>query len=77
MLPELLSLCRQALSKNPRFILLTMYNLEASALMLGNLLEEMMRGQGGRVTRGELALTAEASSRPLPLSLWARWESGV
>ncbi len=74
-LPELLALCREVLVEKPRFVLLTLYNLEASSLMLGNVLEQMMRGQPGRISIGELALAATApGSRLLPLSLWGRWE---
>ncbi len=75
-LPELLALCREALVEKPRFILMTMYNLEASSLMLGNMLEQMMRGTPGKISIGELALAASApGARLLPLSLWGRWES--
>ncbi len=83
-LPELLHLCRQALSENPRFILLTLYNLEASPLMLANLLEQTTRGLPGDISRGELALLPNPdpgtlhpgeSRHPLPLSLWARWQA--
>jgi 23S rRNA (cytosine1962-C5)-methyltransferase len=75
-LPELLALCREALVDKPRFVLLTMYNLEASPIMLGNMLEQMMRGTSGKTQLGELALAASApGARLLPLSLWARWES--
>jgi len=69
-------LCRESLSDRPLFILMTMYNLEASSIMLGTLLEQMMRGNAGKVSIGELALAAETpGNRLLPLSLWARWES--
>ena len=75
-LTELLELCRESLSERPLFILLTMYNLEASSIMLGTLLEQMMKGRPGKVSIGELALAAETpGNRLLPLSLWARWES--
>ncbi len=75
-LPELLALCREALVEQPRFVLLTMYNLEASSIMLSNLLTQMMRGTSGKIAIGELALAATApGARLLPLSLWARWES--
>ncbi len=75
-LPELLALCREALVENPRFVLLTMYNLEASSIMLGNLLGQMMRDVSGPISIGELALAASApGGRLLPLSLWARWEN--
>ncbi len=75
-LTELLALCREVLVERPRFVLLTMYNLEASSLMLGNIVEQMMRGTPGHTSIGELALAASApGARLLPLSLWARWES--
>jgi 23S rRNA (cytosine1962-C5)-methyltransferase len=65
----------RALVEKPRFVLLTLYNLEASSLMLGNVLEQMMRGQSGKISIGELALAATApGARLLPLSLWGRWE---
>jgi len=77
-LPELLALCREALTDRPQFVLLTMYNLEASSLMLHNIVEQMMRGSGGNLTVGELALpSSDPEPRLLPLSLWARWESGT
>jgi 23S rRNA (cytosine1962-C5)-methyltransferase len=74
-LPELLRLCRQCLSEKPRFLLLTMYNLEASPLLLANLLAQTTTGLPGTITRGELALVPPSPILPLPLSLWARWES--
>jgi 23S rRNA (cytosine1962-C5)-methyltransferase len=75
-LPELLDLCRQILAEQPRFVLLTLYNLEASSLMLGNVLGQMMRGIPGRISQGELALAGPPPSRLLPMSLWAKWERG-
>ncbi len=75
-LTELLDICRQVLADQPLFIILTMYNLEASSLMLGNLLSEVMKGHGGQVQVGELALQQTGSDRLLPLSLFGRWEAG-
>ena len=73
-LPELLDLCRQALSDSPRLLLLTTYNIEASSLMLRNLLADLMKPFGGRIEAGELALSHSASpDRLLPLSIYARW----
>jgi 23S rRNA (cytosine1962-C5)-methyltransferase len=74
-LTELLDLCRQALSDHPLFIILTMYNIEASSLAIGNLLNDTMRGYGGAVQVGELALKHKYSERLLPLSIFGRWES--
>lgn len=74
-LTDLLDICREVLSDHPLFIILTMYNIEASALMIGNLLSDTMRGHGGRVSVGELALRHKHSARLLPLSIFGRWES--
>ena len=73
-LPELLDLCRQAFSEKPRLLLLTTYNIEASALMLRNLVADAMQAFGGRIEAGELALAHSAApDRLLPLSIYARW----
>ena len=73
-LPELLDLCRQAFSEKPRLLLLTTYNIEASALMLRNLVADAMQAFGGRIEAGELALAHSAApARLLPLSIYARW----
>jgi len=74
-LTELLDICRQVLSDHPLFIILTMYNIEASSLMIGNLLTDTMHGCGGKVSVGELALKHKHSERLLPLSIFGRWES--
>ena len=74
-LAELLELVAQVLSAEARLVVLTTYNIEASSLMLGNLLEEAMTGRGGRVETGELMLEERgAGGRALPLSIFARWE---
>jgi 23S rRNA (cytosine1962-C5)-methyltransferase len=73
-LHELILACREVLAPEPRFVLLTLYALEASSLMAGNLVAEMMAGHPGRVRTGELALREESAGRLLPLALWARWE---
>lgn len=77
--PELLELCRQCLSERPVGVAMTLYSLEASSLMLGNLMRECMREHAGTVRTGELALRPEAGENGaknwLPLSLWSRWEA--
>jgi 23S rRNA (cytosine1962-C5)-methyltransferase len=73
MLTELLSACRRILVDNPLFIILTMYNIEASSLMLGNMLTDAMADRKGLVTVGELALPHTHSPHLLPLSIYARW----
>lgn len=67
-----LKLCRECLSAEPLFIILNMYSTELSALTLKNLVEDMMKGEKGEVSVGELALK-EGSGRLLPLSIFANW----
>lgn len=75
-LADLLALCRQALTDRPRLLILTTYNIEASALMLKNLLADALRGLGGTIEAGELVLPhASDPTRLLPLSIYARWTS--
>lgn len=73
-LPELLEMCRQVLTENPLFIILTMYNLEASSIMLGNIMKDAMKSHGGNVSFGELALKQKSSDKALPMSIYAKWE---
>ena len=73
-LPELLELCREALTEKPRLLLLTTYNIEASSLMLRNLVADLMKPYRGQIEVGELALPhSSAPDRLLPLSIYARW----
>lgn len=64
---------RRLLSDDPLCLVLTMYNLEASSIMLENLVRDQM--PKGAVTAGELALEPKYGHHRLPLSLYARWES--
>ncbi|MFN7340484.1 MAG: class I SAM-dependent methyltransferase [Opitutia bacterium] len=75
-LAPLLRACRPLLSPEARFILLTVYTIDASSVLCGNLLSETTRGLGGQVDIGELALRHEGDARLLPLSLWGRWQAG-
>ncbi|HAZ65757.1 MAG TPA: SAM-dependent methyltransferase, partial [Opitutae bacterium] len=67
--------CRDILSPKARFVLLTVYTIDASSLLCGNLLSEMTDGLGGKVDVGELALKHDKDERLLPLSLWGRWQA--
>ena len=78
MIRDLLVDCRELLSDKAQLLLLTMYNIEASALMLGNIMDDVLRGLPGTIRVGELAVphTAPgATARMLPRSLFARWEA--
>lgn len=67
----LLRQLQELVAPGPAAMVMTLYNLEASALMLANLLGDAFAD--GAVACGELSLREEASARLLPLSLYARW----
>jgi 23S rRNA (cytosine1962-C5)-methyltransferase len=75
LIPELLSACRQVLSNNPRFILLTAYAVKASALTLYTAVQEMMSGFKGSLEVGELALKEHSAGRLLSTAIFARWST--
>jgi 23S rRNA (cytosine1962-C5)-methyltransferase len=74
-LPRLLSECRELLSDNPLFILLSCHTPGFTPLVLQNLLEEMLKGAKGELSSGEMVIR-EASGRVLPSGAYARWSSG-
>jgi 23S rRNA (cytosine1962-C5)-methyltransferase len=67
---ELLSTLRQLLPPERGLLLLTLYNLEASALMLEGLLRDSFAA--AHIEVGELVLPSGDGTRRLPLSLFAR-----
>jgi 23S rRNA (cytosine1962-C5)-methyltransferase len=73
LIPELLAACRQVLSQQPRFVLLTAYAVKASALTLHTALDEMMAGYPGVTEAGELALVEQSAGRLLSTAIFARW----
>lgn len=75
-LRELLTTCRDVLSDNPLFVILNMYSISQSAIIIGNLLQDMMGDFNGRIELGELALKPKAADKKLPLSIFGRWVSG-
>ncbi|MGF1450227.1 MAG: class I SAM-dependent methyltransferase [Opitutales bacterium] len=73
----LLEGCAGLLSEAAGLMLLTLYSLEASPIMAGNVLAEVLHERAGTLTVGELALResgAGGAGRLLPLSLWAKFE---
>jgi 23S rRNA (cytosine1962-C5)-methyltransferase len=74
-LPQLLAHCRQVLSAQPQFIIVTMYAIEASALLIGNLLADMMSPWQGSIQVGELVLPQQQSGKKLPMAIFGRWEN--
>lgn len=70
---SLLQQCRKVLSQKPRFICLTSYAIQASALVPHQALQEITQGLGGQVTSGELVTVEQSKGRILSHSLYSRW----
>ena len=76
-LPKLLEMCRQILSPNPRFVLLSAHTPGFTALALENLLADMMRGFGGTLSSLEMTIPEADGSRRLPSGAMARWTATI
>jgi 23S rRNA (cytosine1962-C5)-methyltransferase len=72
---NLLGLCKRVLTPNPRFICLTSYAIQASALVPHQALQEMVSGFGGEITSGELVTVEKSRGRILSHALYTRWTS--
>lgn len=72
-LPELLTLCRDLLSDNPAFMLLSCHTPEYSPMILQNLLAQWLKDLGGTTDCGEMLLTGKPGVIPLPSGSFARW----
>lgn len=72
-LPNLLGACKEVMSENPLFLILTMYAVKASAIHVGQAMEEIMRHSGGNVERGELVTRESSAGRLISQAVFARW----
>jgi 23S rRNA (cytosine1962-C5)-methyltransferase len=72
-LPELAGLCAELLSDNAAFLVLNAYAERISGAALSGLLAEKLKGRGGRIEWGELALVQEGGQRQVGMSFYARW----
>lgn len=71
----LLQQCRQVLSEQPKFICLTSYAIQASALVIHQALQEVTRDYGGTLTSGELVTVEQSTGRMLSHAIFSRWNS--
>ena len=71
----LLAQCREVLTPQPKFICLTSYAIQASALVPLQALAEVMKGFGGQVAGGELVTVDTSGGHILSHSLYSRWSS--
>ena len=73
-LPELVSLARQLLSDDARFLVLTVYAIRMSAVALAGLMNEAF-GDMGQIEVGDMAVREETSGRLLPTAIYGRWSA--
>jgi 23S rRNA (cytosine1962-C5)-methyltransferase len=72
-LPKMMAMCRQLLSADARFLILTASSIRASFLAMDELAAECLAGLGGLLESGELVLREEGGGRALSTSLFSRW----
>lgn len=73
-LPKLLHACLAILSPNSHFFLVNTYTADISSIVLGHLLRDMFKNQGGSIDYGELAIQeSSAGKRFIPHGIYARW----
>ncbi len=73
--PDLLDSCRQILTDQPIFILITAYAIKASALTLFYGLEGIMRKFKGNTSVGEVVLQEKSGQRAISMAIYGRWSS--
>jgi 23S rRNA (cytosine1962-C5)-methyltransferase len=75
-LPDLMHACKQLISPHPAFMILTVYAVRASAVHLGQLLQDVVRGlPRGSFEEGELVTREQQAKRLLSQAVFARWRS--
>jgi 23S rRNA (cytosine1962-C5)-methyltransferase len=74
-LPALMEGCAALLSDDASFLLLNAYSERLSGLSLGCLMSQTLRGRGGQVDWGELALVEQERGLGAGLSFFARWSA--
>jgi len=75
LIPELLQSCRQILSPDPVFVVITAYAVKASSLTLYTTLAELMSKWRGNLEAGEIALKEESAGRLLSTAIFTRWSA--
>jgi 23S rRNA (cytosine1962-C5)-methyltransferase len=75
-LPDLMRACKQLMTPHPAFIILTVYAVRASAVHLGQVLQDVVRGlPAGNLEQGELVTREQQAKRLLSQAVFARWRS--
>lgn len=74
-LPSLMKNAAALLAADRAALNLTVYAIRASALAFEQLAADVLADRGGRLTAGELALSARDGGAAVPTSLFVRWTS--
>lgn len=75
-LPGLVADCAQLLDADSRFLFLTVYAVRMSSLAIAGLLAEALKGMGGTIEHGDLAIREQGEGgRLLPTAIFARWKN--
>ena len=74
-LPDLLANTRALLSDQPLFVILTAYAVRLSHIALAQALAGHLKGLGGTMEMGEMAIPHASDDRLLPTSICARWRA--
>lgn len=77
LMAELLQACRESLSSQPLFVLLTAYAVKASSLTINYALESMMKDFKGTTQSGEVCLAEKSAGRMVSMAIFARWTSNI
>ncbi len=72
-LPHMIDLCRQMISTDPAFVILTSYSIRSSFYAMHEIMQEVFGDCGGQLQSGELIIRTENSNRALSTSLFSRW----
>ncbi|MGB8981574.1 MAG: class I SAM-dependent methyltransferase [Anaerolineales bacterium] len=72
-LPDLFAACRECLSRDPLFVVTTLYAVRASAIHVAQAMADMMKGFDGKIEMGELVTREQSAGRLFSQAVYARW----
>jgi 23S rRNA (cytosine1962-C5)-methyltransferase len=75
LIPNLLQSCKEILTTQPDFVIMTAYAVKASSITLQNAMNEIMQGYAGNTSAGELTLVEKSAGRRLATSIYVRWQA--
>lgn len=76
-LPGLLSMCRELLSEDPLFVLLSCHTPGFTPIVMKHVLNETMAGLPGEIDSGEMILAGTDQILSVPSGTYARWRRGI